>query len=231
MATVEAANEESARVAGDQRFLLRAVDWRTYRSVAEALSGRHVRLTYDRGNLEFMNISRIHGSYSRLLGRLIIVLTEELGLTVASCGDMTCDREDLDRGLEPDECFYIENEPAVRHKDEIDLATDPPPDLAIEIDVSRSSRDRLSIYAALRIPEIWTFDGERLRVYRRDEGGEYSWADRSRQFPFLPLERVAEFLRQRGQTDENTLIRSFRAWVRGQLATRSAGRPEEAGPS
>ena len=83
----------------------------------------------------------------------------------------------------------------------------------------------------MRIPEIWTFDGERLRVYRRDESGNYAWADRSGHFAFLPLERVAEFLRQRGQVDENALMRSFRAWVRGQVAKRSAGRPEEADPS
>ena len=76
----------------DERFLLRAVDWQAYRKISEALSGHHVRLTYDRGNLEFMTISYAHGNLGRLLGRLIVVLTEELALPIRSCGDMTCDR-------------------------------------------------------------------------------------------------------------------------------------------
>lgn len=217
MVSVAAPPEDRAS-SSEQRFLLRAVDWQTYRAVSEALGERHVRLTFDRGNLEFMTISYIHARLSRLLGRFIGVLTEELGLSLASAGDMTCDREDLERGLEPDECFYIENEPAIRDKDEIDLRTDPPPDLAIEIDISRSSRNRLTIYEALNIPEVWCFDGEMLRVYRRASDGTYSWTDRSGHFPFLPLHEVARFLKQRTDQDENSLVQAFRAWVRGQIA-------------
>ena len=217
MATVIAPPEDRESAA-PQRFVLRAVDWQTYRAISEALSERHVRLTYDRGNLEFITISYIHARLSRLLGRFIVVLTEELGLPLRSAGDMTCDREDLERGLEPDECFYIENEPAIRHKDEIDLTTDPPPDLAIEIDISRSSRNRLGIYEALNISEVWCFDGEAIRVYCRGDDGKYSWTDRSRHFPFLPLQELARFLRKRTEQDENTLVQSFRVWVREQLA-------------
>ena len=114
--------------ADGQCWSLGAVDWETYRKIADALTGRHVRLTYDRGRLEFMTISGKHGILSRLFNRLIGILTEELAMNVLSCGDMTCDREDAGRGLEPDECFYLENEPQVRGKDDIDLSVDPPPD-------------------------------------------------------------------------------------------------------
>jgi Uma2 family endonuclease len=201
-----------------QRFLLRAVEWQTYRTISEALSERHVRLTFDRGNLEFMTISYIHGSFSRLLGRFIVVLTEEQGLPIRSGGDMTCDREDLDRGLEPDECFYIDNEPLVRHKEVIDLTSDPAPDLAVEIDISRSSRDRMGIYAALGISEVWCFDGEQLRVHVRTADGIYALTERSPHFPFLALQEVAAFLRRRTEMDENSLVRAFRDWVREQIA-------------
>src|SRR5262249_17087838 len=153
MATATATPEQSS-----QFFLVRGIDWPTYRKISDAFQGRHLRITFDRGNLELMTISRAHGSYSRLLGRFVFVLREEFTLPISSCGDMTCDREDLDRGLEPDESFYIVNEALVRDKEEIDLAVDPPPDLALEIDISRSSQNRLEIYAAMRVPEVWQWN-------------------------------------------------------------------------
>lgn len=218
MATATLPPQQPTPVADGQRLLLRGVDWATYRKISEALTGRHVRLSYDRGNLEFMTISTIHAVLSRLLFQLVVVLTEELGMPRRSCGDMTCDRDDLERGLEPDECFYLINEPLIRNKEQIDLATDPPPDLGIEVDIARSSRNRLSIYAALRVPEVWRFDGERLVIHQLQTEGRYIEVQRSCYFPFLSGADVVRFLQQRTQTDENALIRSFRAWVREQVA-------------
>ena len=218
MATVSAPAGKVLPERGESRLVLHDIDWPAYRAIAGALRGRHVRLTYDRGVLELMTISHPHGNLSRLLGRLIVALTEELGLPVHSCGDMTCDREDLDRALEPDECYYLQNEPLVRAREVIDLATDPPPDLAVEIDVSRSSRRRLPIYAALGVPEVWRYDGTALRVYRLGSQGEYVVSEQSRQFPTIPVQRLADFLGRRHETDENSLVRAFREWVRQQLA-------------
>ncbi len=132
-----------------QYLLLRGIAWDEYRTIAEALSARHVSLSYDWGTLEFLTISPLHGHLSRLLAQMIFVLTEELSLPLKSFGDMTCDREDLERGLEPDECFYITHEPEVRQIEHLDLTEDPPPDLAIKIDVTHPARNRLEIYAAL----------------------------------------------------------------------------------
>src|SRR5689334_16236309 len=87
-------------------FVLRAVDWSNYRAFANALGERHVRLAYDGENLEFMTVSRLHDRLSRLLGRFIVVLTEELNLPLDSAGSTTLEREDLARALEPDECYY-----------------------------------------------------------------------------------------------------------------------------
>jgi Uma2 family endonuclease len=203
--------------AGEQCFLLRGVDWSDYRKISEAFNGRHLRLTYDRGNLEFMTISSIHGRFSRLLVRLVGALTEELGLSLCSCGDMTCDREDLQRGLEPDECFYIANEPLVREKEKIDLATDPPPDLAVEVEITRSSRNRLGIYAALGVPEVWRFDGETLTIHQRMPNGQYAVTERSPQFHFLSATELGKFLHLHTRLDENALVRSFREWVQEQI--------------
>jgi hypothetical protein len=128
------------------------------------------------------------------------------------------DREDLDRGVEADRCYYLEHESLVRDREEIDLTVDPPPDLAIEIDVSRSSLKRLAIYAALRIPEVWRFDQEKLWVYLLASDGQYVLVERSGHFPFLPMPEVASFLHRRNQMDENRLVRVFRDWVREQIA-------------
>ncbi len=174
------ADQGAPAVQPEQRLRLGAVEWSSYRAIADALRGRHVRVTYDQGNLELMTISRLHAQLSRLLGRLVFVLAEEAGKTLSSAGDMTCEREDLGRAVEPDECFYIDNEPRMRGKVEIDLSVDPPPDLAIEVEVSRSAASRLPIYAALGVPEVWRYDGrvaEVLGTACQDSGGTWRVAN------------------------------------------------------
>ncbi len=200
-----------------QRFVLRGIDWNTYQTISRALDGRHLRLSYDGENLELMTISRIHATLSRLLGRFIVVLTEEFELPLRSCGDMTMDRADLERGLEADESFYIEHEPLVRGKDQVDLTVDPSPDLGIEIDISSSSRRRMAIYAAIKVPEVWRYDTRILTVFLLGADGQYAQSARSRIFPRIPVDQVTEFLQQVNQVDENELVKRFRAWVREQV--------------
>ena len=129
--------------------------------------------------------------------------------------------EELDRGVEPDESFYLTNEPLVRDKEEIDLRSDPPPDLMLEIDITRSSRDRMGIYAAMRVPEVWQYDGESLCVWRLGADRRYTVSDTSQYFPPLPIQELAVFLQRRTQMDEVSLVRSFRAWVRDQISKTS----------
>lgn len=217
MTTVVSLPEGQAHVPIEQRFVLPAVDWATYQKISDALAGRHVRLTYDGDNLEFMTISPIHARYSRLICRMIVVLTEEMGLPIASFGDMTCDRQDVRKGLEPDECFYLGNEPRIRDRETIDLSSDPPPDLAVEVEVTRSSRDRMDIYAKLRVPEVWRFDGQSLRISQLDPNGNYVATNQSLHFPNIPLSELTSFVQRRTEMDENSLLRSFRAWVQQTL--------------
>jgi Uma2 family endonuclease len=218
MATVGDDIEQRMAVPIEQRFVVRAVDWPTYRAVTDALGERRLRLAYDGENLEIMTVSRLHDKLSRLLGRLLAALTEELDVPFDSAGSTTLEREDLARALEPDECYYLGNEAAVRNKEEIDLSVDPPPDLAVEIDISRSSLNRMGIYANLGVPEVWRYDGEVLRVYRLTPDRTYVTVERSQHFPFLPLPEVVGFLRRWGEMDETRLIKSFRAWVREQIS-------------
>jgi Uma2 family endonuclease len=219
MATAElTAEKKPSGLDQEQRLILHSIGWDDYQAISKALTGRHVRLAYDRGTLEFMTISPTHGRYNWLIGRLIATLTEELGMPILGFSDMTCDRPDLERGMEPDQCFYLTNEARMRGKQTVDLAVDPPPDLGIEIDITRSSRRRLRVYAALGIPEAWLFDGDKIQVYRLNTEGQYVESERSLYFPLQAIEQLTAFLRRGSQTDENTLIRSFREWVREQIA-------------
>jgi Uma2 family endonuclease len=208
--------QSAGPVAADRRFVIHDVSWRLYETLLEQLGDHAPRMTYDRGDLELMSPSPSHESFKSRLGRLIETMTYELGIAIRSGGSTTFKRKDLQRGIEPDECYWIAHERDVRARKKIDLAKDPPPDLAIEIDISRSSLDRDSIYVALGVPEIWRFDGRRLRVYVRHASGRYRTSRSSAAFPFLPVQRLTSFLRLDPRRDENTQVREFVSWLRSQ---------------
>jgi Uma2 family endonuclease len=133
---------------------------------------------------------------------------------------MTFRREDLERGLEPDECFWIRSEPLVRGRLNLDFGSDPPPDVAIEVEITHAAVDRLALYAALRVPEVWHYDTTRLRVGLLQPDGQYRWDDASPTFPMIPLAEVPRFLRQWQTTDHLSIVRAFRAWAAGLVASR-----------
>jgi Uma2 family endonuclease len=205
--------------------VLHNIEWAGYKAIADVLGESHVRLTYSEGNLELMTLSFGHERYSILLGRFIGVLTELLDMPCASGGMTTLRREDLQRAIEPDQCYYLKNEPAVRNKLKIDLQVDPPPDLAIEVDISRSSLGRMNMYSSLGIPEVWRFDGSKLHVHRLGNDGLYQESDHSLHFPFLPIVETNAFLLQLGPMGETSLVKAFRQWVNELLAKQ--GRPSQ----
>ena len=196
------------------RVLLKNISWHTYQALLEDVERQpSVRLTYDQGQLEIKVPLRPHESAKKLIGRFIEVLTEELNIEICSLGSLTCSREDLARGLEPDQCYYIQHEFAIRELDDIDLTRDPPPDLAIEIDITYSSLNRLSIYEALGVPEVWRYDGKRLTIYHL-ENQKYQVSESSPTFPQIPIKDLVRFLELRKTMGETSLIRLFREWVR-----------------
>jgi len=197
----------------EQRLFLHNVTWQTYESLLTLFGDRPLRLTYDRGNLEIMAPSKKHERLGHILGRLIVTLTEELGMGVQGAGSTTFRKEALVRGLEPDECFYLRNEPLIRGRDQYDPHIDPPPDLAVEIDLSRGPIDRMAIYASLGVPEVWRFDGTTLQVHLLGSKRTYSVAERSRNFAGLRPQELVRFLKMRSKMDDNQVVRAFRRWV------------------
>ena len=201
----------------ENRVVLRNVSWETFELLlAETVRGG-TRFAYDEGVLEIMSPSLEHERIKRLLGRMIETMTLELDIPIVSASATTLRRQLRQKGVEADECYYVQNESSMRGRDEIDLDHDPPPDLAIEVDITSSSMDQLGIYSALGVPEVWMCDGQAIRIYRRGDDGGYLLQDRSSAFPFLPVDQVQGFLDQRNAADETTWIRSFRSWVRQEL--------------
>ena len=201
-----------------QSVILRNTSWETYVRLRDERENDHIRMTYDQGTLELMSPLSLHEWFHRLTAKHIDVLTMELGIPIRSGGSTTFRSEDLKRGLEPDECFYIFHEPSVRGKDDLDLSIDPPPDLAIEVDVTRSSKAKMAIYAALGVPELWRYDGEEILVFLLDAQGNYQRSETSLNLPMLPIADLKRFLDMRGSFDETTLLIMFRDWVRATLA-------------
>src|SRR5579871_4793854 len=186
---------------GRSCLVLSNVDWRTYSRLLRAFEGRPgVRLTYDRGELEILSPSLGHDD-GRLLGVMVYVLTDELGMPLKHGGSTTLRRQLRKRGIEADECFWIANAPRMQGKRRLDLRTDPPPDLAIEVDVTHSSLDRLAIYAALGVPEVWHLDGDNL-VFHVLGTTSYAAAPGSRAFPLVTPGDLVSFLQQARQSGD-----------------------------
>lgn len=200
-----------------QHVVLEGVTFDTYERLLEDLGERQIRLTYDRGTLEIMTLSSRHERFKRWVGRMVETMTLELGIPLASGGSTTWKRRDLEKGLESDECYWIQNEPRVRGRADLDLAKDPPPDLAIEVDVHTRSVNRLVIHAALGVPEVWRVKKGVIQVHLRQQDGSYAVGEVSRCFPWLPLRELNAWLGRVDQQDETGFLRAFQQWVRENL--------------
>jgi Uma2 family endonuclease len=201
-------------LAQQQHLLLHDVSWQFYEHLLREVGDRPIRVTYDHGKLEIMSPLPKHEKWGNRIGRMIELLAIELDIPMEPLGSTTFKREDLQKGLEPDECYYIQNAAAVRGKDELDLPFDPPPDLAIEVDITSRSIKREPIYAALGIPELWRFADRRLSVLELDLERKYRPIPRSNVFPFLPIETFSTFLLRLESEEQTAVLREFRDWIK-----------------
>ncbi|MEO8495120.1 MAG: Uma2 family endonuclease [Planctomycetota bacterium] len=202
--------------AAEQRVVFNNIHWETYLVLAAEDDRPGKRICYDQGVMEIMSPGMLHEHISALLGRMVSVFTEENDIEACSSAGTTFKRDDVERGFEADESYYIANEEAVRGKDEIDLSIDPPPDLAIEVDISRSSMSKFAIYRSIGVPELWRYDGNEILVYCLDESGEYARCDASRVLPNFPFVEAQGVLSRRHEESDTSLIKKFRDFVRSQ---------------
>ncbi|OUL27097.1 hypothetical protein BV378_10505 [Nostoc sp. RF31YmG] len=201
----------------EQRTVLYNVSWETFEALLrDTGEDRGSRFAYDCGTLEIMTPLFEHENPKIQFDHFILVIVEELGIEIKSAGSTTLKSRLANRGIEPDNCYYIQNESRVRGKETLNLETDPPPDLAIEIDITSSSVNKFRIYSALGIPELWRYDGQDLKFYHLLDG-QYIECEFSIAFPLVSVNDISRFIQQSKTMGEIALLKSFRAWVRSKI--------------
>lgn len=195
---------------GEQRVVIRSVSWKGYLQILSALpESRGFRLTYDDGTLEITMPLEAHEFFGRLIERFILTLVELLGMRVKTMGSTTMNYPNLRKGAEPDNAYYIQNQPLVKGRS-INFAEDPPPDLVVEIDITHTDIAKNQFYAMIGVPEFWRFNGEVWRIYQL-QSGLYIEVEASPTFPQVPKDRLYGFLEQ-AKEDEIEAVRSLRSW-------------------
>jgi len=205
----------------DQRVVFRGVDWRFYEQLVDSIpESSNIHVDYDGKDLEVMGKGRTHGKGIGLLGQLVEAIAQELGIPYSSLVDTTWKRPEISRGLEADRCYYflpekIAADEAALNRGSDSIADYPNPDLAIEVDISPPQVDRAGIYAALRVAEVWRFDGRQVTIDRLTPEGVYIVADASL---FLPIraEEIRRWVVDEARGDESTWAMRLRAEVRGK---------------
>lgn len=204
----------SPRSIGEKRVIFHNLNWQAYQQIVRAIGeSRSAHFTYDRGTLEITMPLEEHEFYRELIGLFIRILVVELGLKIKTMGSTTLNREDLDRGAEPDNAYYIQNQPRVAGKT-VNLQQDPPPDLVVEVDITHTDIKKLELYASIGVPELWRFNGLVWRIYQL-LGEEYQEVEISPTFLQVPKTKLYDFLAQ-AQEDEVGAEQSLRQWIRQQ---------------
>lgn len=197
------------------RVVLHNISWQQFENLLVDLGeSRAARVAYDDGTLEIMTPLPEHEYYKEALGDAIKDIAEVLDQDYESLGSTTWKREIKKAGVEPDNCFYFQNEPKIRGKLEYDLNQDPPPDLALEIDVTNKSLSRFAIYARLGVPEIWCYDSGELMIYQLQNEG-YIQVETSSVFPTLPVQELPALIEQYRPQGRRAIRRAVRDWARG----------------
>jgi Uma2 family endonuclease len=209
---VSTAPDETQKTSGENRVTLHGLHWQGYQQILQALpETRAARLTYDRGTLEITMPLEDHEFAGEMIGLFIRILVVELGLKIKSMRSTTLDREDLNRGSEPDNAYYIQNQPRVAGRT-VDLTKDPPPDLVVEIDITHTDIDKNRLYAAMGVPEFWRYNGREWRIYQL-QGKSYTEIDRSPTFTWVEKTELYQFLEAARQDEVQAEI-DLRARVR-----------------
>jgi Uma2 family endonuclease len=199
----------------ERRMSFDNISWELYEDMLEAIGERPIHMTYDQGRLEIVTLSPLHEKVKTAIARLLEAYADAIDVDIEGLGSTTFKRKDLRRGLEPDECYYVAHAADVAGKNKLDLKVDPPPDLAIEVEISPPDVARVPIYAALGVPEVWRYDARGLTPMRRVRSGMYVPAERSLAFPDLPMDRFDKFVEIALSRGQSAGVRALRRWLAG----------------
>lgn len=199
-----------------QQMLLKDISWQQLENILEEMGERRAaRISYSHGWLEIMVPLPEHEKDKELIGDLVKILLEILQIDFEPFGSTTLKNELMRQAVEPDTSFYIQNQAAVIGKNRIDLTIDPPPDLAIEVDIT--SRTKFDNYEILGVPELWRYTKQGLEISLLQQG-KYIKSQSSPNFPNIPIiELVNEYVQQCLSIGRSQAMRNFRNWVNNNL--------------
>jgi len=205
-------------IEGTSRFLIHCLDWDGYEKLLEIFGDDGPRISYLDGMIELMSPGPIHEQVSVILGRMVSDMIVELNIPSKEQRSTTFRRRDLNRGLEPDDCFYLTSVALLRGQDLKTMDPLPPPDLAIEVEDTAPLLDKLAIYAGLGVPEIWRYNKDGLTILSLGADRQYLPVAQSRAFPFLPMDDFRRLLATYDPDNETAWFRAYRTWVREVVA-------------
>ncbi|MDX1964058.1 MAG: Uma2 family endonuclease [Pirellulales bacterium] len=198
-----------------EHLVLYDVSWELYQHLLKLCESRRLRHTYSNGTLEIMSPRKRHDRIKGFVARLVGVAAYELGIAIQPIASTTLDKEELDQGIEPDESYYIQHEALVRDQDDYDPSRDPPPDLSIEVEETRTVLSRMATFMKLKIPEIWRVSADYVKFFQLEESG-YVEISRSRALPFIESKMLAQLIQKRNLLNQNELITEFLDYLRQQ---------------
>ncbi|MGK7879274.1 MAG: Uma2 family endonuclease [Crocosphaera sp.] len=199
-----------------QHIVLKNINWKQFENILIELGeSRSSRIYYYQETLEIMTPLPEHERIKVILSDLIKVLLDELNMNWESLGSTTFKREDMQAGVEPDDCFYIQNYEQVIGKNRIDLTIDSPPDLVLEIDLT--SKTKINAYQSLKVPEIWIYDQSELEIYCL-QNEQYILSQNSITFPDFPIqEAMIRFLKMSQKIGTTQTLKQFRNWIKSVI--------------
>jgi Uma2 family endonuclease len=199
----------------EERFILYDVSWQTYQSLlADHTDRRAPRFTFNNGTLEMVRMSAIHEYISCTIDRFIETVCDESRFEDwKPLGCVTHIREDLQQGFEPDSCYYIQNVKAIKGIKDFDLNTHPPPDLIVEVDISKPMLDKIAIFAAFGVPEVWHYQTDEIKFFRLEENNYVKISES------IALAKVTPTIANRFIHESQTMsypewVRNVREWAR-----------------
>lgn len=196
--------------------LLTGISWSEYEKYLNSFWEKtNLSLAYDNGRLEIMPKSQKHEDYSRSTYNLVLAYCEHFDIEIESRGSATFRQEFARKGVEPDECFYVQSADKIIGR-KISAKDFPVPDVAVEIDLTTESLDKFPIYAALGVSEVWIYDGEAIAFYEL-EAKNYRRVSHSRALPRLSAEKLGEFLEMSRTKGQTSALKSFRKWLREEI--------------
>lgn len=197
----------------DSTLILHDISWEDYEELLEKVGeASGLRISYYNGELQVMTLSTIHENYSRLLEKMLALLSVILRVRIISFGSATMKKGKKRAGAEPDCCFYIQSAALIGKKIQIDFNQDPPPDVVLEIDVHHKSTGKFAIYAALGVSEIWLYDEKQMHFYLLREG-RYVEVGQSQALPMLTSQILTGFLERSLNEDQYDILLAFEEWL------------------